>query len=89
MAAINIVASLQPLIPAPFVSAGALRSVAGVMPFATGGAVLTDTYYQRVYDTTVGWCYYVGTVPSSSPSSSSTEPNHTGNLTTHEILAVS
>lgn len=41
----------------------------------------TYTYFQRVYDSVAGWCYYSTTgVANPSPSAGSTVPNHTSNL---------
>lgn len=45
------------------------------------------TYNQRVYDTTAGWCYYQKTEIDETPLSTETTPNHTNNLTIHEVIA--
>jgi hypothetical protein len=44
-----------------------------------------EVWLQRVYDTTAGWCYYEGP-RTDSPDPTATQPNHTGNITLHQIL---
>lgn len=46
-------------------------------------------YYQRVYDATLGWCYYrtEGT-PNPSPDATVTSPFHTGNISDAQVLNV-
>lgn len=41
---------------------------------------------QRVYDSTAGWCYYTKPVDDAAPSAGETNPNHTGNLSVHQVI---
>lgn len=46
-------------------------------------------YYQRVYDATLGWCYYTTRgAPDSNPAAALTSPIHTGNISDSQILNI-
>jgi hypothetical protein len=46
-------------------------------------------YYQRVYDATLGWCYYrTEGNPNPDPPTTATSPFHTGNISDAQVLNV-
>lgn len=55
-----------------------------------GGGDVADFIQQRIYDSAVGWCYYVKTFRDPLPSVADTQPNHTNNLVggTHQLLGI-
>lgn len=46
-------------------------------------------YYQRVYDASLGWCYYrTESAPNPNPPTTATSPFHTGNISDAQVLNV-
>lgn len=57
---------------------------------ASGGDVAAvTTFYQQVFDSTAGYCYWASTTETATPTSGETTPNHTNNLVAgeHVVLA--
>ena len=59
----------------------------GVLWGESGGGV---SYYQRVYSTSAGWCYYTVASIVTSPAAGATTPNHANDLVAgrHSVIAV-
>lgn len=55
-----------------------------------GGGDVADFIQQRIYDTAVGWCYYVKTFRDPLPAVTDTQPNHTNNLVpaSHQLIGI-
>lgn len=55
---------------------------------AIGNLAPDPTFFQRIYDSSVGYVYYTQGVVNPTPDVADTTPNHTNNLVaaTHEII---
>lgn len=55
-----------------------------------GTGDVADFIQQRIFDSVVGWCYYVKTFRDPLPSVTDTQPNHTNNLvpSSHQLIGI-
>jgi hypothetical protein len=46
-------------------------------------------FFQRVFDSEKGWCYFLTeNSPNSTPDSSDTNPNHTNQIVSYQIISI-
>jgi hypothetical protein len=79
---------IDPIVSATDRGGNRERLLEQTLGFNSRGGVTPTQFIQRIYDSSVGWCWYDLTAVTATPAVSDTTPNHTNNLvaSSHEVF---